>query len=89
FSRPSIDVTFETASETYEDKLIGVILTGASKDGAAGIEIIRRHGGITIAQDPESAQYPLMPQAAINTGSVQFIFELEEMKKFLLEIGKN
>ena len=88
FSRPSIDVLFETASEAYENKLIGIILTGASKDGAAGIEAIKKHGGITIAQNPVTAQFPFMPQAAIDTGSVQHIFELEELKDFLLGIGK-
>lgn len=89
FSRPSIDVAFETASEAYESKLVGIILTGASKDGAAGIESIRKHGGITIALDPATAEYPLMPQAAINTGSIQHIFEQEELINFLLDIGKN
>ncbi len=89
FSRPSIDVTFETASEAYTNKLIGIILTGASKDGAAGLEAIGKQGGITIAQDPESASYPLMPQAAIATGSVQYILRWEEIKDFLLRIGKN
>jgi two-component system, chemotaxis family, protein-glutamate methylesterase/glutaminase len=89
FSRPSIDVLFETAAEVYEDKIIGVILTGANKDGAAGIQAIKRRGGITIAQNPASASFPVMPQAAIDTGSVEYIFELEEVRNFLLEIGKN
>jgi two-component system chemotaxis response regulator CheB len=89
YSRPSIDVLFTTASKTYENKLIGIILTGASNDGAAGIEAIRKHGGTTIAQNPLTAQFPFMPQAAIDTGSVQYIFELEELRDFLLSIGKN
>jgi two-component system chemotaxis response regulator CheB len=89
FSRPSIDVLFETAAEVYEDKLIGVILTGANKDGAAGIQAIERRGGITVAQNPASASFPVMPRAAIDTGSVKYIFELQEVKNFLLEIGKN
>jgi two-component system chemotaxis response regulator CheB len=72
----------------YEDKLIGVILTGANKDGAAGIQAIRKRGGITIAQNPASASFPSMPRAAIDTGSVQYVFELEEVNDFLLEIGK-
>jgi two-component system chemotaxis response regulator CheB len=89
FSRPSIDVTFETASEAFGNKFIGIILTGSSKDGAAGIEAIKKRGGVTIAQNPVGAQFPFMPQAAINTGSVQYIFELEEVKDFLLGIAKN
>ncbi|HMH22949.1 MAG TPA: chemotaxis protein CheB [Puia sp.] len=89
FSRPSIDVLFETAAEVYETKLIGIILTGASKDGAAGIEAIKRRGGITIAQNPANALFPVMPRAAIDTGCVHYIFELEEVKNFLLDISKN
>jgi two-component system chemotaxis response regulator CheB len=88
FSRPSIDVLFETAAEAYEDKLIGVILTGANKDGAAGIQAIRKRGGTTIAQNPASAMFPCMPRAAIDTGSVQYIFDLKEVNDFLLDIGK-
>ena len=89
YSRPSIDVLFQTAAEVYNDKLIGVILTGANKDGAAGIQTIKARGGLTIAQSPASASFPTMPQAAIDTGSVKYIFELEEVKNFLLDIGKN
>lgn len=89
FSRPSIDVLFETAAAVYEDKLIGVILTGANKDGAAGIQAIRKRGGITIAQNPATASFPSMPKAAIDTGSVQYIFELQEVNDFLLDIGKS
>jgi two-component system chemotaxis response regulator CheB len=88
FSRPSIDVLFETAAEVYGDKLIGIILTGANKDGAAGIEAIKKLGGITVAQNPASANFPVMPKAAIDTGSVQYVFELEEVKNFLLDLGK-
>jgi len=88
FSRPSIDILFETASEVYKDKVVGIILTGASNDGAAGIQAIRRQGGITIAQDPVEAQFPYMPGAAIGTGSVLHIFKLELIKDYLLTIGK-
>src|SRR5690242_11651886 len=51
-SRPSIDVLFESAADVYEERLIGVILTGANDDGAAGIAAIKRRGGFTVAQDP-------------------------------------
>jgi two-component system chemotaxis response regulator CheB len=89
FSRPSIDLLFETAAEVYMNKLIGIILTGANKDGAAGIQAIRRQGGFTIAQDPGNAPFPVMPLAAINTGSVLAVFNPEEIRDFLLDIGKN
>lgn len=88
FSRPSIDLLFETAAEAYEDKLVGIILTGASKDGAEGIHAISHAGGYTIAQDPKEAPYPLMPRAAIATGSVRSILTSDEIGRFLLKIGQ-
>lgn len=86
YSRPSIDVLFESAARVYESRLAGIILTGANRDGAAGMEAIQKRGGITIAQDPSEAQYTAMPQAAIDTGSVQYIFTLKEIKDFLAHI---
>ena len=88
FSRPSIDLLFETAAEVYGEKLVGIILTGASRDGAAGIKTIRDKGGFTIAQDPARAPFPLMPRAAIDTGSVQSILAPEEIGEYLLQVGK-
>lgn len=89
FSRPSIDVLFETAAEVYATKLLAIILTGANSDGAAGIKYVRKLGGTTIAQDPASAQFQDMPAAAIHTGYVEHIFTLEKIKAFLLHIGQN
>jgi two-component system chemotaxis response regulator CheB len=88
FSRPSIDILFETASEAYGKKLIGIILTGANNDGAAGMQSIRKHGGMTIAQNPVSAPFPVMPQAAIAAGGIQYIFDLQEINHFLSGIPK-
>jgi two-component system, chemotaxis family, protein-glutamate methylesterase/glutaminase len=84
FSRPSIDVLFETAAEVYKNKLLGIILTGANKDGARGMKTIRQHGGTTIAQQPDTAEYAEMPQAAINTGYIQHIMPPDEIGWFLL-----
>jgi two-component system chemotaxis response regulator CheB len=86
FSRPSIDLSFETASEVYGDKLVGVILTGANSDGAAGIRAVKERGGLTIAQDPASSLFPDMPRAAIDTGSVQRVLTATEIKNFLLDL---
>lgn len=88
FSRPSIDVLFETASEVYGDKLIGIVLTGYNNDGAAGIRAIRQRGGLTVAQDPAKASYPEMPRAAIDTGCVQHILDPAGMAGFLLQLAK-
>lgn len=65
FSRPSIDVLFETACDVYGAKLIGVLLSGASEDGAAGLQEIHAAGGTTIVQSPLSAEVAIMPAAAL------------------------
>lgn len=84
FSRPSIDVLFETAAEACKDKLIGIILTGANSDGKNGISMIRKNGGLTIAQNPKTAECAIMPAAAIASGNVQKILDIEQISKFLL-----
>lgn len=89
YSRPSVDVLFETAAKAYRDRLIGVILTGANSDGSAGIKQVKTTGGLTIAQDPGSAFSPVMPQAAIDTGSVDFVLELEDIPVFLTDLLEN
>src|SRR5689334_15979995 len=65
FSRPSIDVLFESAADTFESGLLGVLLSGASEDGAAGLRAIQAAGGRVVVQDPESAESPIMPRAGI------------------------
>jgi len=77
YSRPSIDVLFESAARVYSSELTGIILTGASIDGAAGIVAIEENGGLTIAQDPATAEFPFMPESAIKTGKVKLILPLE------------
>lgn len=65
FSRPSIDVLFESAADGYGEKLLGVLLSGANGDGAAGLAAIHAAGGRTVVQAPSSAAMPVMPQAAL------------------------
>jgi two-component system chemotaxis response regulator CheB len=89
FSRPSIDLLFETAAEVYKDKLVGVILTGANHDGAEGIRAVKEQGGLTVAQDPATSLFPDMPRAAIDTGSVQHILTAPAIKDLLLDLAKN
>lgn len=88
YSRPSIDVLFETASAVYKNKLLAIILTGASKDGAEGMKMVKEAGGTTIAQDPATAEYPFMPQAAIDTGCIHRILDLEKIDSFLIGLNK-
>jgi len=66
YSRPSIDVTFESAASLYNDALIGILLSGANADGAEGMKAISRHGGFTIVQLPATAEIGYMPQQALN-----------------------
>ena len=84
FSRPSIDVLFESAAATYKKALMGIVLTGANKDGAAGLLAIKKNGGLTIAQSPAEAEYPYMPQAAIDRGGATSVLTLEEIHTRIL-----
>jgi two-component system, chemotaxis family, protein-glutamate methylesterase/glutaminase len=87
WSRPSIDVLFESAALALGKCIIAVILSGASDDGAAGIRAVKVAGGLTIAQDPATAEYPFMPQAAIDTGAVDEVLTIAEIGRRLVEIG--
>ena len=86
FSRPSIDVLFESAADAYGQTLIGVVLTGANSDGTRGAERIKQRGGFVIAQDPKTAEAPAMPEAAIAAGRVDRILPLERIGPFLVEL---
>ncbi len=86
-SRPSIDVMFETAAYAYRDKLIGILLSGANKDGALGMAKIKYHGGTTVIQDPEESMINTMPSAAQNYTKVDYCLVTEEIIKFMLELN--
>ena len=86
FSRPSVDVLFESAADAYRSRLIGVILTGANSDGALGVKRIKQKGGVVIVQDPASAEAPAMPQAAISAARVDRILPLDRIGPFLVEL---
>jgi two-component system, chemotaxis family, protein-glutamate methylesterase/glutaminase len=79
YCRPSIDVLFESAAQAYSNQLIGVLLTGANNDGAKGLKRIKEMGGITIVQDPQTAEIPAMPLSAINLFPVDFILPLQQI----------
>ncbi len=79
YSRPSIDVLFESAARVWGSGLIGIVLTGANQDGTFGLRRIKECGGLTIAQDPGTAETPFMPRAAIDAGVVDRVMTLEEM----------
>jgi two-component system chemotaxis response regulator CheB len=86
YSRPSIDILFESAADAYGAEVVGIILTGANEDGARGAQRIKRRGGVVIAQDPATAEAPAMPQAAIDTKAVDRILRLEDIASHLVEL---
>ena len=79
YARPSIDVLFESAADTYGPRVIGVVLTGASQDGAQGAAHIKARGGRMIVQTPETAESPVMPAAAITAARIDWILPLAEI----------
>jgi len=83
FSRPSVDVLFESAAEAYGASLTGVVLSGASEDGALGARAIRQRGGHVYVQDPEQALVRTMPDAAIRLADPQFVGSLEAIAALL------
>ena len=86
FSRPSIDVTFESVSEKFGQRAIGILLSGANADGAEGLGCIKEAGGITIAQDPASADVGFMPQQAINLGIVDHVVDAVALPGFVRQL---
>ena len=85
-SRPAIDPLFESAADAYRDRAIGVVLTGANSDGAAGLAAVGRRGGFTIVQDPDQAQRREMPDAAIAAATPDAIVGLDEIAPLLVEL---
>jgi two-component system, chemotaxis family, protein-glutamate methylesterase/glutaminase len=86
YSRPAIDVLFESAADVYGATLIGVVLSGANNDGAAGLNYIKQHGGLTIAQTPETAEVPYMPKAAIQAAQPDQILSPPEIGRLLVKL---
>ena len=83
YSRPSIDVLFESAADTYMDRLVGIILTGANPDGTNGAARIKELGGLIIAQDPETAEAKAMPMSVIKHVQVDHILPLNRIGDFV------
>jgi two-component system chemotaxis response regulator CheB len=86
FSRPSIDVLFESVADAYGEDAVGVILTGASDDGATGLARIRRRGGVTVVQEPATAERRTMPDAALARGQAHRVLALDEIAPFLVKV---
>jgi len=88
YSRPSIDVSFESAAEVYGDSLIGILLSGSNSDGTEGLKYIQKAGGIIIVQDPKTADMSFMPNNAINNTTPDYILNLQEILNLLISINK-
>jgi two-component system chemotaxis response regulator CheB len=86
YSRPSIDVLFETAAYAYKNQLIGVVLTGANQDGSQGLKKIKQRGGYVIVQDPATAEADTMPKAALAATAVDKILTVKMMVPHLLQL---
>ena len=87
YSRPSIDVLFESAADVYRERLIAVVLTGANEDGAHGISMVKQLGGYTIVQEPSTAERREMPDAAIASGAADHVLPLESIASKLMELA--
>jgi two-component system chemotaxis response regulator CheB len=88
YSRPSIDVMFDSAADTYGPAAIGIILTGANEDGARGLASIARRGGRALVQDPKSAEIPIMPEAALRAVPAAEKLTLDKMAERLIELSR-
>jgi two-component system chemotaxis response regulator CheB len=87
FSRPAIDVLFESAADAFGPELAGLLLTGGSEDGARGLAEIKRKGGLTMVQAPSTASVPTMPQAALRLAAIDHVLPLGEIGQFLARLG--
>ncbi|HEX3534237.1 MAG TPA: chemotaxis protein CheB [Gemmatimonadaceae bacterium] len=87
FSRPSIDVMFTSAADTYESGAIGVVLTGANEDGSRGLAHIVKRGGRALVQDPRTAEIPIMPVAAIKAVPSAEVLPLDKLAPRLIQLS--
>ncbi len=87
YSCPSIDVLFESAADVFHESLIGIVLTGANSDGALGLKAIKERGGLAIVQNPETAESPAMPKAALAAVAADYVLDLEEIAPLLVKLA--
>lgn len=87
FSRPSIDLLFESAADSCGDAVVAVVLTGANDDGCRGAVAVKDAGGLVLAQDPETAERPEMPAGTIASGAADLVLPLEELAHQLNRLG--
>ncbi|NJK83424.1 MAG: chemotaxis protein CheB [Saprospiraceae bacterium] len=87
-SRPAIDITFQTAAYVFRNKLIGILLSGANKDGAVGMQKIVEKGGLSIVQDPSECLIDTMPTSAMKLTKIDYILSTQQIIDFLLKLHR-
>jgi two-component system chemotaxis response regulator CheB len=87
-SRPSIDITLNTCAFVFKDRLIGILLSGANRDGAAGMKTIHEKGGLTIVQEPSECMIDTMPRAALAATKIDYVLKVDQIVEFLKELDK-
>lgn len=87
YSRPAIDVLFSSAADAFQDALVGVLLSGASRDGSNGMLRMRALGGMTIVQDPDTAESSFMPSSAIEIDAAKHVLRPTDIGRRLRKIG--
>lgn len=88
YSRPSIDVVFQSAADVYGNRLLCILLSGANADGTEGFRHVREKGGITIAQSPDSAEVSYMPEKAITSNVADHIMSNGDIAAYLNAAGR-
>jgi two-component system chemotaxis response regulator CheB len=87
-SRPAIDITLGSCAFVFRDKLIGILLSGANRDGAAGMKSIADKGGLTIVQEPSECMIDTMPKAALSVTPIDHVLRVDQIVEFLKELDK-
>jgi two-component system, chemotaxis family, protein-glutamate methylesterase/glutaminase len=88
YSRPSIDVLFLSAAEVFQEKAVGILVTGANRDGALGMKAIRESGGTVVVQDPQDCFIDTMPRAAMAMTAIDHVLDTNEIRNWLLAYFK-
>ena len=87
-SRPSIDITLASVGELYGEGTLGILLTGANKDGAYGMKVINDFGGVTVVQDPATCMVDTMPKSAMQITKIDYVKSVEDIIKILIAINR-
>ncbi|MEM7110468.1 MAG: chemotaxis protein CheB [Bacteroidota bacterium] len=87
-SRPAIDITLGSCAYVYRDKLIGILLSGANKDGALGMKYIKEKGGLTLVQEPSECMIDTMPKAAMSFTTIDHVLKIEQIVQLLKDLHK-